>query len=83
MSVVKDLIGLYIMILLVSVVISWISPTAPSGLLGRIDYYCRLVTEPVLRPVRKALPMVRVGGAGIDFSAFIVILVLGIIERSI
>jgi YggT family protein len=83
MNLLKDLISLYILVLLVTVVISWLNPTGASGTLGRIDYYCRLVTEPLLRPIRRVIPAVRVGGTGLDFSVFILMFALGIIERAI
>ena len=37
------------------------------------------ITEPVLRPVRRILPPVRVGGHGIDLSIIVVVLVAEII----
>jgi YggT family protein len=41
------------------------------------------VTDPVLIPVRKLLPMVRIGGAGLDLSpivvSFIVIILMGLL----
>ena len=37
------------------------------------------VTEPVLRPLRRLLPPVRAGGASIDLSIMVVILVAQII----
>ena len=33
------------------------------------------VTEPVLGPVRRLLPMLRVGGVGLDFSPLVVIII--------
>ena len=41
------------------------------------------VTEPVLRPLRAILPRPRIGGVGFDFSPFIAVIILGIINSAI
>jgi len=37
------------------------------------------ITEPVLRPVRRILPPVRAGGASIDLSVLVVVIVAQIV----
>ncbi len=37
------------------------------------------VTEPVIAPVRRALPMLRMGGVGVDLSYFLVVIVVQIL----
>jgi YggT family protein len=59
----------YIWIIIIRALISWVSPD-PYNPIVRFLYR---VTEPVLRPVRRILP---IGGMGIDFSPLIVILVI-------
>jgi YggT family protein len=38
------------------------------------------ITEPVLRPVRRLLPPIRMGGMAMDLSPIIVFIVLGILR---
>ncbi len=60
---------IYMWIVIIRAVISWVSPD-PYNPIVRFLYR---VTEPVLQPVRRILP---VGGIGIDFSPLIVIIVI-------
>ena len=57
----------YMWIIIIRALISWVNPD-PYNPLVRFLYQ---VTEPVLRPIRRMLPM-----AGIDFSPLIVILAI-------
>lgn len=73
-AVVLYLLRTYEMVLMVRILMSWINPD-PHHTLMRILW---ALTEPVLAPVRKVLPL---GGMGIDFSPIVVFLVLGGLER--
>jgi YggT family protein len=64
---------IYMWIIIIRALISWVSPD-PYNPIVRFLYR---VTEPVLRPVRRVLP---VGGIGIDFSPLIVILVIYVLR---
>jgi len=68
------LIGLWVLIF-ARVILSWIDPTGR----GRIATFVIQTTEPILAPVRRLLP--RTGM--IDFSALIVLLVLGTLMRAV
>jgi YggT family protein len=65
---------IYMWIIIIRALISWVSPS-PYNPIVRFLYR---VTEPVLRPVRRMLPL---QGLGIDFSPVIVILVIYILQR--
>ncbi len=64
---------IYMWIIIIRALISWVSPD-PYNPIVRFLYR---VTEPVLRPVRRILP---IGGMGIDFSPLIVILVIYVLR---
>jgi YggT family protein len=64
---------IYIWILVARALISWVSPD-PSNPIVRFLYR---VTEPVLRPVRNALPM---QGLGLDLSPMIVLLIIYVLD---
>jgi YggT family protein len=68
------LIGLQL-IILARVLMSWFDPTGRSTFAAFVNQ----TTEPILAPIRKALPR-----AGMfDFSPLVVILVLGVLLRMI
>lgn len=62
-------ITIYIWVIVIRALISWVNPD-PYNPIVRFLYRA---TEPVLRPVRRIVP---IGGIGIDFSPLIVIVVL-------
>jgi YggT family protein len=68
------LIGLWLLIF-ARVIFSWIDPTGR----GRIAGFVFQTSEPILAPVRRILP--RTGM--VDFSALIVLLVLGALMRAV
>lgn len=67
-NVIQGLLYLFIIVLFIRVIFSWISPY-PNNPVYRFTYQ---VTEPVLQPVRRVLPPM----SGIDLSPLIVTLVI-------
>ncbi len=67
-SPLQVLINAYSLVVFVRVIISWIQlpPNNP------IAHYSRVLTEPVLEPIRKLLP----ASGGLDFSPLILLLLL-------
>ena len=63
-------------------VFSWI-PVPPSGPIARLYSFSFQVTEPVLRPLRNAIPPIRMGAVGLDLSATVVFIVLLILLANI
>ena len=72
------LVEAYVFVLILRALLSWL-PARPGTMLSRIVRWLDVVTEPVLRPVRRVLPPIRAGGMGIDLSIIVVILVAQII----
>ena len=66
--------NIYIWILVARAIISWVNPD-PFNPIVRFLYR---VTEPVLRPVRNALPL---QGLGLDLSPMIVLLIIYVLDR--
>jgi YggT family protein len=74
-----DLLYLYGFILIARALMSWIPIEHGSPFEGVVRVLVRL-TEPVLAPIRRAVPPVQAGGAAIDLSiiiAMVVLLVVG------
>ena len=63
------------LLILARVLLSWVDPTGR----GRVAAFVIQMTEPILAPVRKALP--RTGM--FDLSPMIVLLVLGVLLRTL
>lgn len=66
----------YVLILLVYIVLSWFPGAGSDSGVGRARSTLGLVTEPVLSPLRRLLPPMRLGGAAIDWSPIIVFVIL-------
>jgi len=65
---------IYMWIVIVRALLSWVSPD-PYNPIVRFLYR---VTEPVLRPVRRLIPM---GNIGIDISPVIVIVIIYLLQK--
>ena len=72
MGILCGLLQLYVLIIIGRVIFSYF-PLQPGGAMAAIDNFLRLVTDPVLEPLRRALPPARFGGAALDFSPLILI----------
>ena len=66
---------LYVFVIFGRVILSWFPVTEGSALEG-IDTFLRMLTEPILGPLRRAIPALRVGGMAIDLSPMILIFVI-------
>jgi YggT family protein len=60
----------YLLVLIGRVVLSWF-PLAPDGVGAQVFGLTVALTEPVLGPLRRALPFVRIGNMGLDLSPII------------
>ena len=66
-SIVCSLLQLSILVLLVRVVMSWF-PISPHGRGATLAGFLYLVTDPVLMPLRRVLPPIRLGTMAVDLS---------------
>jgi len=69
---------IYVIVIFARIVLSWF-PISPESALASVDRLLRRVTDPVLEPVRRALPPARMGGMAFDFSPIIVIVAIYIL----
>lgn len=75
MRLLSILIDLYSLVVLVSVVMSWVPSLRGTPLAGIVD----ALTEPVLEPIRRVLPP----AAGLDFSPMLLLIVLRVLGSAI
>ncbi len=78
MTVVCVVGNLYFLALMARIVLSWF-PLQPEGLAATAFGFVVSITEPVLGPLRRAIPPLSLGGMGLDLSPIIVILGLRIL----
>jgi len=83
MSFIRELIQIYIWILVISALLSWFPTTSSQGGLATTKRVLAQVTEPVLRPLRQIVPRPRMGGVSVDFSVLVAIILLVIISSII
>jgi YggT family protein len=76
------LLELFLIVLIVYSILSWylayarVSSDSPAYKLNRV---LSSICDPVLRPIRRLIPTVRIGGVGLDLSVLILFLVIQII----
>ncbi|HET6795484.1 MAG TPA: YggT family protein [Acidimicrobiales bacterium] len=70
----------YVYILFARIILSYF-PISPGSALEPVVRVLRGLTEPVLAPVRRALPPMRFGGVGLDLSPIVVLVGIYLIER--
>ncbi len=61
------LLGLYALILIIRVVLSWF-PINPNGMGATVAGFIYLMTDPVLVPLRRVMPALRIGSVGLDLA---------------
>lgn len=72
---------LYTWVLLAYVVLSWV-PRPPDALVP-IALGVRRLVDPVVGPIRAVLPPLRLGAVALDLSVLVLLLLLGIVRRSL
>jgi len=68
-KVIDIVLSLYMWVIIIRALITWVNPDP----YNQIVIFLHRITEPVLRPIRSKLPF---NSMGIDFSPFIVVLII-------
>jgi len=76
--VVCSVLNLYALIVLAAIVMSWF-PLQPGGAAASVYGVLFRLTEPVLGPIRRTIPAVRLGGLALDLSPIILLVALRVI----
>jgi len=77
---VTSLYYVYLLLILVYIILSWI-PLPYNIWLSRFQRFLYDVVNPYLAIFRRFLPMLRLGGMGLDLSPIVAILVLSVVWR--
>jgi YggT family protein len=77
-SVICPLLSIYSLLIFARIIMSWvrIDPGSPVASIYSVVFN---LTEPVLGPLRRAIPPVRLGMAALDLSPIIVFVVINLI----
>jgi YggT family protein len=72
-QIVDTLLSIYIWVIIIRAIISWVEPNPYNPIVQILTK----VTEPVLRPIRKLVPPYKIG---IDFSPFIAVMIIMLLQ---
>lgn len=76
--VIVDVIQLYIVLLFARLILSWF-PIDPWSKWSRVVAALARITDPVLVPIRRIMPPLRLGGMAVDLSPIVLFLALEIV----
>jgi YggT family protein len=79
-AIIRYVLYAFVICLWVRAILSWF-PVTPGGPAARLARAVTIVTEPVLRPVRRVLPPMRAGGGALDLSPLLVSVVAIVLIR--
>ena len=77
-----QLLQLYVLVVIARIILSWF-PVSPGGGLATVFSLLYAVTEPVLGPLRRLIPPLMLGGAGIDLSPIILFFGIQILQSAL
>ena len=73
MEIICLFLQLYVVAIFVRIVLSWF-PLDPNGFMATVAGFLYMLTDPVLAPLRRMLPAVRIGSVALDLSPIVVII---------
>lgn len=82
MGIVCLVLRTYTIVVFARVVLEWV-PVGDEHPVGKVRHALRLVTQPLLAPLRALIPPVRVGAVAVDLSPLVLILGLNLLTRVI
>ncbi|HUO46414.1 MAG TPA: YggT family protein [Acidimicrobiia bacterium] len=82
MQLICTAISIYALVVLAWVILSWVQVSSMHPL-GRVQVFLDRLIYPLILPLRRVLPPLRLGGAMIDLSPLVLIFGLQILRRII
>jgi YggT family protein len=86
LTLIGDALYLFLLVLIAYSVLSWLTYSgrlASGSSVYKVQRVLASICEPVLRPVRRIIPPVRIGGVGIDLSVLVVFLVIEVLISTV
>jgi YggT family protein len=78
-SLIVSVLRFYGLLIFIYVILSWFAGGARSGVLADLYRVLASLCEPYIGMFRRILPVAAVGGAGLDFSPLVALLVLQVV----
>ncbi|MGD9199950.1 MAG: YggT family protein [Chitinispirillia bacterium] len=78
MQLLYNLINIYEIVLIARIILSWIRPNTTQPVLQSLIKWIYAITDPILEPVRRLIPM---SGMGIDFSPIIIFILIDFLKQ--
>ena len=78
MNLLCQLLGIYLLVLVVRAILSWF-PVSPGSALAPVASFLYNITEPVLAPLRRVIPAI----GGFDLSFIVLFFIIQIVRNSI
>jgi YggT family protein len=78
-GIIVTLLDLFLLVLFAYSILSWFTASgrlAYDSPVRKIQNVLSAICEPVLRPIRRVIPPVQVGGVGLDLSVMVVFLIV-------
>ena len=72
----------YIVAFFVRILLSWF-PINPSGFIAALGGFVYTVTDPLIRPLRRLIPPMRLGMVALDFVPAIIVTVLFVLRSRV
>lgn len=82
MSLVCLVLRVYTLVVFARVILEWV-PVGDEHPVAKVRHVLRLVTQPVLAPLRALIPPVRMGEVAVDLSPLILIVALNLLAQVI
>jgi len=73
MQIVCTALELYVIAIFARIILSWF-PISGDGAMATIAGFLYMITDPVLGPLRRALPPLRLGSVSLDLSPIVAII---------
>ncbi|MDG1366033.1 MAG: YggT family protein [Acidimicrobiales bacterium] len=77
-SVLCTVVWIYFLILIGRILLSWF-PIDPNGSMATVAGFLYLATDPILQPLRRVIPPLRIGNVALDLSVLIVIFAINLV----
>ena len=82
MRIVCSLIQLYILVVFARILLDWVRVPSEHPV-GQVRRVLATIVDPVLIPLRRIIPPVRMGGAALDLSPLVLLIGLSILSSAI
>jgi YggT family protein len=76
--IVVDLLQVYLIVLFVRILLTWV-PVDPWSRFNKVIGWLGAITDPLLRPLRRWIPPLRIGSAMLDLSPIVLIVVVEVL----